>query len=113
MSDDQLSAIQQTLRQLVSGQEALAGRLDRHDERFDRIDGHLRTIDVRLDGMDDRLDKLEINYETMSHEMRLLAEAQVASQEAITRGFNDLREDFDRRIGPLETAVRRLYGVEG
>ena len=70
-------------------------------------------MDGRLVTMNGRLDRLEILQETMSHEMRLLAEAQVASQEAMTRGFNDLREDFDRRLGPLETAVRRLYGVEG
>ena len=59
MSDDQLSAIQQTLQQLVSGQEALAGRLDRHDERFDRIDSRLDRIDRRIDGHDARFDGIE------------------------------------------------------
>jgi hypothetical protein len=90
MELDRFAAIDGTLRQLVNGQEALAGRLD--------------TIDGRLD-------KLEINQETMTHEVRLLAEAQAGVREEMLRGFADIREEFDRRLGPIETAVRRLHSA--
>ena len=97
MELDRFAAIDGTLRQLGNGQEALAGRLDRIDDRLNTIDG--------------RLDKLEINQETMTHEVRLLAEAQAGAREELLRGFADIREEFDRRLGLIETAVRRIHSA--
>jgi chromosome segregation ATPase len=107
--DGRLDRIDDRLDRVDGQLDRVDGQLDRVDGRFDRVDGRLDRVDGRFDRIDGRLDKLEINHETLSHEMRLLAEAQASSHDAMTRGFNDLREELDRRLGPIETAVRGLY----
>jgi hypothetical protein len=87
MTNDRLGAIEQTLQQIVAGQATTNSRLD--------------TIDGRLDRMDGRLDVLD-------EKVQFLADAQVMAQEQMTKGFNGLREEFNNRLVPLETAVRRL-----
>lgn len=118
MNHDPLSGIEQTLQQLVGGQQEIIGRLDRHGERFDRIDKRLDGIDVRLDGIDGRLDgvdrrldKLEIGQEALLEKFDWLGEKQDGLEEAMARGFKEVREEFNERLVPIETAVRRLSGA--
>jgi ABC-type transporter Mla subunit MlaD len=94
MTNDRLSAIEHTLQQLVAGQGVFGKRLDTIDGRLDTIDGRLDRIDGRLDVLDDKV--------------QFITDAQAIAQEHMTKGFKDLREEFNHRLVPLETAVRRL-----
>lgn len=108
MRNDQLSAIENTLQQLVAGQATFGSRLDTINGRLDTIDGRLDRIDGRLDKIDGRLDRIDGRLDALDDKVQLLAEAQKIAQDHTTKGFNDIREEFNHRLVPLETAVRRL-----
>ena len=122
MRNDQLSAMEHTLQQLVAGQamfgtrldtmdgrlDKIDDRLDKIDDRLDRIDGRLDTLDGRLNRIDGRLDRIDGRLDALDDKVQLLAEAQKIAQDHTTKGFNGIREEFNHRLVPLETAVRRL-----
>jgi regulator of replication initiation timing len=53
-----------------------------------------------------RLDKLEINQEKMRDDIKLIAESHGALGIQMEKGFQSLHEVIDRRLTPLENAMR-------
>lgn len=102
MTNDRLGAIEHTLQQLVAGQtefrEAVTGRLD--------------GIDARLVTVDRRLDTLESGQNALRAKVDTFTEAQAVFEQTMGRRFDNLREEFDRRLVPLETAVRRISAAD-
>jgi chromosome segregation ATPase len=56
---------------------------------------------------DQRLGRVEINQEDMKDQIKQIAEGHAAVLAAIGRGFEAQREMLDRRLAPLEQAMRR------
>ena len=92
MSEDRLARIEEKLDGLVTGQESLqAGQ-------------ELLRADVA--NLDKRLSKVEVNQETMRDEIKQIAEGHGATQAAVARAAHAIIEHIDRRIDPLERALK-------
>jgi hypothetical protein len=92
MSEDRLARIEEKLDGLVTGQEVLQAGQE-----------ILRADVVNLDR---RLSKVEVNQETMRDDIKQIAEGHGAIQAAITRATHAVIEHIDRRIDPLERALK-------
>ena len=113
MIEERLAAIEQDVGDLKRDVKGLDNRLSRVEVRLDgidtRLDGigtRLGGIDGRLDGLDSRLTKVEVTQESMRDDIKMLAEGHAATQAMMERGFADIKEHIDRRIDPLERALK-------
>ena len=64
---------------------------------------HLKAGQIRAEG---RLDKIEIVQEEMRDNIKQIAESHAATQILLEKGFQGLHEALDRRLVPLEIAMR-------
>jgi hypothetical protein len=110
--------------------ESSLGEIDAKFEatnrRFDGIDQRLDGINRRLDGVDQRLDTLtsgqealRLDVQGLGREMRVLHEDTIDKIVALAPDFAPIRREFteadrvvrddmDRRLVPLEAAVRSI-----
>jgi uncharacterized protein YPO0396 len=99
-------------------EQQLAQFRDRVEGRFDAVDQRLDAMDQRFDAMDQRFTDVDRRLDENRREMRLLHEDTIgriaatgenepASRAEMLAGFAELREVIDRRIDPLEAAVRQ------
>jgi uncharacterized phage infection (PIP) family protein YhgE len=88
---------------LESGQATLTTGLE-------EVRVHLIRVDQRLDKVDNRLDRLEIGQEEMRDQIKQIAEGHGATQAAIARSTEIVIAHIDKRIDPLEKAVRAHFG---
>ena len=92
MSEDRLARIEEKLDGLVTGQESLqAGQ---------------ETLRADVANLDKRLSKVEVSQETMRDDIKQIAEGHAATQAMLQRGFESFRAHIDRRIDPLERALK-------
>jgi hypothetical protein len=89
MSDDQLTRIEEKLDGVVAGQASLQTRM-----------GNVET----------RMAKVEVTIEGMRDDIKQIAEGHAAMQEGFTRSTATVIAHVDRKIEPLERAVRALFG---
>jgi len=108
MASDRLEHIEATLDSLVTGQEEL--RAGQEELRAGQVVLSARVDDLhkKQDGFERRLSRVEIVQEEMRDSIKLIAEAHGATQTAMARGFEMLKEYLDRRLDPLERAVQKL-----
>jgi archaellum component FlaC len=85
-------------------------RFDRVDERFDRIDERFDRVDERFGRMDERFDRIDqrigVLHEDVLGRIAATGEDAPATKREMAQGFADLRELIERRLDPLEAAVR-------
>jgi archaellum component FlaC len=85
-------------------------RFDRIDERFDRVDERFERIDERFGRMDERFDRIDqrigVLHEDVLGRIAATGEDAPATKREMAQGFADLRELIERRLDPLEAAVR-------
>jgi archaellum component FlaC len=85
-------------------------RFDRVDERFDRIDERFDRVDERFGRMDERFDRIDqrigVLHEDVLGRIAATGEEAPATKREMAQGFADLRELIERRLVPLDAAVR-------
>jgi peptidoglycan hydrolase CwlO-like protein len=111
MSDDRLERIAATVNSLVAGQAELqAGQAELRTGQAE-LRASVDSLHKRQDGFERRLSRVEILQEEMRDDIKGIAEGHAATQAAVQRGFDTLKAHLDRRIDPLEYAVRKLMGT--
>jgi len=99
MSEDRLARIEEKLDGLVTGQQSLwAGQ--------ESLRTGQETLRADVANLDRRLSKVEVNQETMRDEIKQIAEGHGATQAAVARAAHAIIEHIDRRIDPLERALK-------
>ena len=99
MSEDRLARIEEKLDGLVTGQQSLwAGQ--------ESLRTGQETLRADVANLDRRLSKVEVSQETMRDDIKQIAEGHAATQAMLQRGFESLRAHIDRRIDPLERALK-------
>ena len=92
--------------------DGLDRRLNIVDTRLDTVDGRLDGIDGRLEGIDGRLDELRrhmgVLHEDAIGRIAAISEGPLATKADINKVVAKIDELVDRRIVPLEAAVRSL-----
>lgn len=123
MSDEQFQVESRFNRidKHLSAHDARFDRIDDHlaavderfaaiDARFDRVDERFAAVDARFDRVETRFDDLGRDmralYEDLKGEIRALAPDFAPIRREFTAADNQLREDFDRRVQPLEVLAR-------
>jgi uncharacterized phage infection (PIP) family protein YhgE len=113
MSEEALARIESTLEDLVAGQSRLTegqatleGSQATLTTGLEEVRLHLIRVDRRLERVDTRLDKLEVTQELMRDDIKQIAEGHGATQAAIARSTEAVIAHIDKRIDPLEEAVR-------
>jgi chromosome segregation ATPase len=112
MSEERFDRVEQRLDRVEHRLVDVGRRLDGVDERLngiDRrlhgIDGRLDRLDARLNGMDGRLDDLDrhmhVLHEDLKHDISAMYSGPTSAE------FAELREIVERRLDPLEAAVRQ------
>jgi chromosome segregation ATPase len=128
MSDEMFEIIGTKIDTLVGGHASLETRVGEIDTRLSGVDTRLTGVETQLgtvvdgqarleaqmvsliDGqtrMERRADKLEISQEDMRENIRQIAEGHAAIQAHFDRRFDELQETLDRRLTPLEAAIRK------
>ncbi len=85
----------------------LDGLIAAVDQQFEAVDRRFEAVDRRFDGVERRLDRVEIALEDIRDHVKLIAEGHAATQALIHRKFDEVVARFDRRVEPLERAVRQ------
>jgi predicted nucleic acid-binding Zn-ribbon protein len=101
--DDRLNRLAQ---KVDAGFAAASERFDANDREFEAIDRRFEAIDLRFDAVERRLDRLEVTVDDIRDQVGHIAEGHAATQALIHRKFDELVARFDRRVEPLELAVR-------
>ena len=104
MSEERFAAIERTL-------DSHTRTLDDLETGQDEMRLHLIRIDGRLDRVEGRLDRIEINVEQMKDDIKQIAEGHAVTQAAIARSTEEVIAHIDRKIAPLEIAVRAHFGT--
>lgn len=81
-------------------------RFEAVDQRFEAIDRRFEAIDRRFEGVERRLDRIEVAVEDIRDQVRHTAEGHAATQALIHRKFDEVVARIDRRVDPIELAVR-------
>jgi len=94
------------------------------DERFDRIDQRFEHVDERFERIDDwqkradqRFDRIETRIEYVNQRVGVLhedvltriaatGEARLPTKREMDERFDELRELIERRIDPVDAAIR-------
>jgi outer membrane murein-binding lipoprotein Lpp len=97
--ETKLDGIVADVSQLKAGQAALVGDVS-------QLVGAVSNLQVGQAQAERRLDKLEIVQEEMRDNIKLIAESHGAIQIQLEKGFQGLHEALDRRLVPLEIAMR-------
>ncbi len=82
MTEPEMSRLETMIANLGSRFEA---RFDRVDARLDRIDVRLDGFDVRFEGVDGRFNRIEVLFEGLRGDVRLVAEGLGALTEKVDR----------------------------
>jgi len=86
-------------------------RLHHIDERFDRVDQRFDQVDRRFEHVDERFDELRrfmlVLHENMKKEFAATSERDAVSRPELHEAIADLKENIERRLDPLELAVRQ------
>ena len=102
---------EERFEELETGQKEMRLHLIRIDGRLDKIDDRLDKIDGRLEKVDGRLDRLEVRVEQMQDDIKQIAEGHAVTQAAIARSTQEVIAHIDKKISPLEIAVRAHFGT--
>jgi chromosome segregation ATPase len=105
------SRLEQRQTTVEQGHATLATGLEEVRVHLIRVDRRLSGVDSRLDGVDRRLEKLEVGQEEMRGDIRQIAEGHAVTQAAIARATETVIAHIDKRIDPLERAVRAHFGT--
>ena len=65
----------------------------------------------RLDKHDARFDKIEVTLEQMRDDIKQIAEGHAVTQAAIARSTDEVIAHIDKKIAPLEMALRAHFGT--
>ena len=93
------------------GQESLGTNVESLRAGQESLRTDVKTLRTGQDGLDRRLSKVEVNQEDMSDRIKQIAEGHGATQAAIERAKNAILAHIDRRIDPLELALREHLGT--
>jgi hypothetical protein len=81
-----------------------------------RLEAGQAKLEVRMTKLEDRqsrvelrLEKVEIGLEQLRDDVQQVAEGHSAIFAAMQRGFLHLEEKIDRRLAPIEAALRRTH----
>jgi len=92
--------------------DAHGARLDAHEAKLDSLATGQDEIRFHLIRVDKRLDRLEVGQESLSDQVRQVAEGHAATQAAIARSTERVIGHIDKKIAPLEAAVRALFRAQ-
>lgn len=90
---------------------AIERKLDAHTDLHADHTIKLDKIDGRLDRVEGRLDRIEVTVEQMRDDIKQIAEGHAATQAAIARSTEEVIAHIDKKIVPLEIAVRAHFGA--
>jgi exonuclease VII small subunit len=99
-----LARVEVSVANLEQGQVKLEAGQARLETGLDEVRVHLIIVDKRLD-------KLEVSVEGMRDDIKQIAEGHAATQAAIERSTAAVIAHIDKRIDPLEEAVRAHFGT--
>ena len=110
-----LEESQAKLEGRLSTLEAGQAKLEQGQAKLEQGQATLTTgleeVQVHLIRVDNRLDKLVVTVEVMRDDIKQIAEGHAAMQAAIARSTKDVIAHIDKRIDPLEEAVREHFGT--
>jgi chromosome segregation ATPase len=115
MSDEHLERIEAKLDRVITTQaehgltlDQHTAKLDDHSRRFERWDSRVAGVDRTLGRQDTRLSAVEVSLETtVPQAIKQIAEGHAMLQGSMDRGFAEIKEHIDRRVDPLEEAMRQ------
>ena len=138
MSEERLTAIEQTLDSHTRTLDSHTRTLESHTRTLEShtltleshtltLESHSRTLEthtvlleelktgqeemrLHLTRVDGRLDRLEVNVELMKDDIKQIAEGHAVTQAAIARSTQEVIAHIDKKIAPLEIAVRAQFG---
>jgi archaellum component FlaC len=116
-TNDRLDRMDHRFDQMDHRFDQMDHRLDRMDRRFDQIDQRFEAVDSRFEKVDQRFDRLEAKMDETNRHMRVLHEEVLDRIAALAPDFgpirreftaadNELREQINQRLNPLEAWVR-------
>ncbi len=102
---------------LEARQDALEASMSRLEARQEALETRMDGLDARQGSVEARLSRSEVLWESMRHEIRLLAEGMVALSERLDRRFDGIQVQFDRFAVDFGTVQldhgARLQALEG
>jgi chromosome segregation ATPase len=122
---DGLVEIQSSLTKLEEGQTRLEqGQASLEQRQASLVEGQaslvrgqatlttgLDEVRIHLVRVDKRLEKLEVGQEEIRDNIKQLAESHAVTRAAIARSTEAVIAHIDKRIDPLEAAVRQHFGT--
>ena len=85
-------------------------QLARIEEKLDGVVAGQASLQTRIENVETRVAKVEVTVEGMRDDVKQIAEGHAAMHEAFTRSTANVIAHVDRKIEPLERAVRALFG---
>ena len=109
MSDDRLARVEDKLDGVVATQAPLTRQVGTLVEGQATLTVGLEEVRTHLIRVDKRLDRLEVGQEQMRDDIKQIAEGHAVTQAAIARSTETVIAHIDKRIDPLEKAVRAHF----
>ena len=103
--DGRLNTVDGRLDRLEVGQQELTARVDALGSRFDQVDTRLEQVDRRFDELRGHMGVL---HEDAIGRIAAISDGPLATKADINQVVARIDELIDRRIVPLEVAVRSL-----